>query len=78
MTIEIKTHKVLFSKGKLYLDDKQIAGEGITPDKDIVFTFQVKSEIKEVEKKEELAFSPFLSVNVHDSIKGRDLGPGQR
>jgi len=77
MSIIITTHKLLFSKGKLYLNDKQIAGEGITPEKDVLFTFQVKTEQPEVLSNDS-TFSPVLSVNVHDSIKGRDLGPGQK
>lgn len=69
-----KVHKILFSMGKLYLDGEQIAGEGIEPQKDVVFEFQVNVPPVE-EKKEE--FSPILEINVHDSIKSRSVGPGQ-
>ena len=38
-------HKILFSRGRLYLNDVQIAGTGITPDKGCAFEFATKEEI---------------------------------
>jgi hypothetical protein len=75
--LENGNHKILFSKGKLYLNGIQIAGEGITPDKEVTFDFQVN---KHEEKKREITNqdSSILEVNVHDSVSGKDLGPGQR
>ena len=68
-------HKVLFSRGKLYLDGVQIAGEDNFPRKDVVFDFNIN-------KPQEPVITPkdpsILEINVHDSIKGKDLGPGQR
>lgn len=70
-------HKILFSRGKLYLDGIQIAGEGILPDKEVTFDFQVN--IPEEVKREIPSQDPsILEVNVHDSVSGKDLGPGQR
>jgi hypothetical protein len=71
------SHKILFSKGKLYLDGIQIAGDGITPDKEIVFDFQVNKP-EEIEKKEIISRDPsVLEVNVYDSVIGKAVGPGQ-
>lgn len=71
------THKIFFSKGKLYLDNIQIAGEGITPDKDVTFEFQVNKP-EEIKNREIISHDPsILEVNVHDSVCGLDLGPGQ-
>ena len=78
MNINNGNHKILFSKGKLYLDGVQIAGEGIIPAKDILFEFKIN---KPEESKEEVVISKdpsILEINVHDSIKGVDKGPGQR
>jgi hypothetical protein len=70
-------HKILFSRGKLYLDGIQIAGEGILPDKEVTFDFQVN--IPEEMTREIVSQDPsVLEVNVHDSVSGKDLGPGQR
>lgn len=63
-------HKILFKQGKLFLDGIQIAGEGIIPDKEVVFEFQIN-------KPEEKGDDSILEVSVHDSIKSKDLGPGQ-
>jgi len=72
------SHKILFSKGKLYLDSIQIAGEGITPDKEVTFDFQVNIP-EEIENSKIISHDPsILEVNVHDSVSGKDLGPGQR
>ena len=65
-----KIHNVLFSKGKLFLDDVQIAGEGLLPEKEI--TFQFKTNLIETPAPE------FLEVNVFDKVAGKSVGPGQR
>lgn len=70
-----KKHKILFSKGKLFLDNIQIAGEGITPEKDVLFEFSLKEEIqREVKVKD----PSILEVSVVDAVNSRDVGPGQR
>lgn len=75
MNISNGIHKILFSKGKLYLDGVQIAGAGILPPKDITFEFNVnKPEEKPVPEKD----PSILEINVYDSIRGKDLGPGQK
>lgn len=61
-------HKVLFSKGKLYLDGEQIAGEGIIPEKDILFQFKTNIVNRD---------SSVLEVNVHDKMVMQSVGPGQ-
>lgn len=77
MNITNGIHKILFSKGKLYLDDVQIAGPGIFPPKDICIEFRVN--VPEVENKTEPVKDPsILEVNVHDSVFGKDVPPGQR
>ncbi len=75
MKINNGIHKILFSKGKLYLDGIQIAGEGINPPKDVTFEFHVNNpnEKKVVEEN-----PPTLEINVHDTVAGRDIGPGQK
>ena len=71
-------HKILFSKGRLYLNGVQIAGEGITPEKDVLFEFVVKGEIvrnqMEIPKKD----PSILEVNVVDEVRSKDVGPGQK
>jgi len=71
------SHKILFSRGKLYLDGIQIAGDGIFPDKEVAFEFQVNKP-EEVIKEASFKDPSILEVNVHDSVSGKDLGPGQR
>jgi len=71
------SHKILFSRGKLYLDGVQIAGDGIFPDKEVAFEFQVNKP-EEVIKEASFNDPSILEVNVHDSVSGKDLGPGQR
>ena len=72
-------HKILFSKGRLYFDGTQIAGEGITPDKDVLFEFAVKDEIihKKVETSVKEKDPSVLEVNVVDEVRSKDIGPGQ-
>lgn len=62
-------HKILFSRGKLYLDGIQIAGDGIIPDKDICFELQTSGELPKDPS--------ILEINVHDTVAGKDIGPGQ-
>ena len=69
-------HKVLFSKGKLYLDDVQIAGEGILPDKNVTFEFQINKPNEE--QPVSIKDPSVLEVNVHDAVAARGVGPGQR
>ena len=73
-------HKILFSNGRLYYDGAQIAGIGITPDKDVLFEFAVKDEV--IHKKGETSVKEkdpsILEVNVVDSVNSKDVGPGQR
>ena len=73
-------HKILFSRGRLYLNDVQIAGTGITPDKDVLFEFATKEEIvhKKVETPVKEKDPSILEVNVVDSVNSKDVGPGQR
>lgn len=70
-------HKILFSRGKLYFDGTLIAGEGVTPEKDVLFEFAVKGEIVrnqiEIPKKD----PSILEINVVDEVKSKDVGPGQ-
>ena len=70
-----KTHKVVFSRGKLYLDGVQIGGDDIAPGKDIAFDF--KTNVREVERVKEKDPS-LLEINVHDSVANKDVGPGQK
>lgn len=67
-------HRILFSGGKLYLDGVQIAGEGISPQKDIVFEFNTNL-VPESSPKEDPSV---LEVNVHDTVMGKAVGPGQQ
>ena len=71
-------HKILFSRGKLYFDGTLIAGEGVTPEKDVLFEFAVKGEIVrnqiEIPKKD----PSILEINVVDEVRSKDIGPGQR
>ena len=77
-TLKNGLHKVLFSKGNLYLDDIQIAGEGFSPEKEVTFEFNInKPEEKEVLPIKQKDPS-VLEVNVCDEIAGQDVGPGQR
>jgi len=71
MKIDNGTHRILFSNGKLYLDGVQIAGDGIAPQKDVVFEFEIKRPLEEPRNEE------FLNVNVSDKISSKDIGPGQ-
>ena len=78
MKLQNGVNKILFSCGKLYLNGVQIGGEGILPQKDILFEFQVKpEEVKEEPVKEE-EHPDILEVNVFDSIPAGDYGPGQK
>ena len=71
-------HKILFSRGKLYFDGTLIAGEGVTPEKDVLFEFAVKGEIVR-NQIEILEKDPsVLEINVVDEVKSKDIGPGQR
>ena len=70
-------HRIFFSCGKLYLDGFQIAGEGILPAKEVAFDFQVNRP-EELIKEKTFIDPSILEVNVHDSVSGKDLGPGQR
>lgn len=72
-------HKILFSKGKLYLDGKLIAGEGIIPEKDVTFEFVImpKTEEKKEEEKPPTSDPSVLQINVKDSVNSKDIGPGQ-
>lgn len=73
-----QTHVILFSCGKLYLDGTQIAGEGIEPQKDVRFEFKVNTESNKEEPVSESGESPeILSINVHDQVMGKGVGPGQ-
>jgi hypothetical protein len=73
-----QTHKLLFSKGKLYLDGVQIAGEDILPGKDISFEFKTNVPVQEAVKEEVKEKDPsILEINVHDKVAGRSVGPGQ-
>lgn len=81
MKLSYGTHKILFRNGSLYLDETLIAGEGIFPKKDVCFDFIINPP-KEIEKVEEQLVQgkdpSILEVNVHDSVKFKDLGPGQK
>jgi hypothetical protein len=71
-------HKVLFSKGKLYLDGVQVGGEDIAPNKDITFEFKTNMPTTEVVKDITPIKDPsILEINVHDKVAGRAVGPGQ-
>ncbi len=72
-----QTHKILFSNGKLYLDGVQLAGEGISPPKDVMFEFKVNTE-PEDEPVEQLKNPEFLEINVAEDMNMRDVGPGQK
>ena len=70
-----QSHKVVFSRGKLYLDGAQIGGEDIAPGKDIVFDFKTNPRnVEPVQVKD----PSLLEVNVHDSVVNKDVGPGQK
>lgn len=68
-------NRILFKNGKLFLNDIQIGGEDLFPNKEIRFEFQVN---KPTEKQKQTKDPSILEVNVHDSIKGVDKGPGQK
>ena len=76
----INTHKILFSRGDLFLDGVKIAGNGITPEKDVLFEFAVKDRI--IHKKIEIPViqkdPSILEVCVFDSVNSKDVGPGQK
>lgn len=77
-TLPNGTHKIVFSKGKLFLNDKQIAGEGISSEKEIVFTFVINKPSKKIEELTEIEGNPpFLNISVHDSVVTQAVGPGQ-
>lgn len=68
-------NRILFHNGKLFLNEVQIAGEGIFPQKDVVFEFEVNNP---EEKEVEICKDPsILEVNVHDSVSSKSVGPGQ-
>jgi len=69
-----KVHKIRFCKGKLYLDGIQIAGEGIASEKEVTFEFQTNTIPSIVS---ELKDNSVLEVNVHDTVTGKAVGPGQ-
>ena len=71
------THKILFAKSRLYLDGVQIAGIGITPEKDVLFEFAVKEDIVHKKIETPVKDPAFLEINVVDNIKSKDIGPGQ-
>ena len=77
-----KEHIVKFSKGNLYIDDKQVAGDGIVPAKDVVFKFRTNAVISAEPVVGDAEFTeenpPDLSVNVNDTVAGADIGPGQK
>ena len=78
MKIDNGKHKIRFSEGKLYLDEVQIAGEGITPPKDVVFEFNVdKPKEEAVSPPDPNKDSSILEINVSDKIAQKDIGPGQ-
>lgn len=62
-------HKLVFSNGRLYIDDIQVAGEEMEPE-----TFEIEF-IASRELVEEAP--PLLEINVHDSVTGKSVGPGQ-
>lgn len=74
MNISNGTHKILFSKGNLYLDGIKIAGDDIFPQKDVIFQFNINKP----EETKIIKDTSILEINVFDAIKGKDLGPGQR
>ena len=67
-------HKVLFSKGKLYLDGNQIGGEDVNPDKDITFEFMTAAKVEEPIKQKD---NSVLEISVVDRVAGMSVGPGQ-
>lgn len=80
--LEHGKHKILFSKGNLYLDGVKIAGDGINPPKDVVFEFHVDKPREELPKEpidvEVIEKDPsLLEVNVADTMKMKSIGPGQ-
>lgn len=73
-----QTHRILFTNGKLYLDGIQLAGDGISPAKDIIFEFKVGLEKQEeIPRVEQIEDTSVLKINVHDSVNSKDIGPGQ-
>lgn len=76
MKIDNGSHKILFSRGNLYLDGVQIGGEGILPAKDILFEFNIdnKNIVNEPVEKD----PSILEINVFDAIPAHDIGPGQK
>lgn len=78
MKIQNGQNKILFSCGKLYLNGAQIAGEGIEPQKDVLFDFTVNIPEEKVEiNTDPVKDSSVLEVNVFDAIKSQAVGPGQ-
>lgn len=74
MKIKNGVHEILFKAGNLYLDGVKIAGDGVEPKKEVSFVFTVNDP----EQKETNTEDPsILKINVHDSIKPKDIGPGQ-
>jgi len=79
MKITNGKHRILFSKGKLYLDGIQIAGEGILPEKNVAFEFQVNKPEESPETSQKVEKDPsVLEINVHESMALQSIGPGQR
>ena len=79
MKIQNGKNRILFSGGKLYLNDIQIAGEGIVPSKDVVFEFQVNKPEEPVNIPLVVENHPsVLEVNVHEAMAIQGVGPGQK
>jgi len=72
-----QVHKVLFSKGKLYLDGVQIGGEDVAPGKDIGFEFRTNPPVEPIKEVTAAKDPSVLEINVHDKVAGRSVGPGQ-
>lgn len=71
MNLNNGKHTITFKENKLFLDDIQIAGEGIYPPKNVILEFFInKPELKKEDPS-------ILEVNVNDSINIQALGPGQ-
>ena len=72
------TNRILFSNGKLFLNNIQIAGEGIVPQKDILFEFNINKPENIINISPDPEESPpILEISVFDAIKGKSVGPGQ-
>lgn len=76
--LENNKYRILFSRGRLFLNDVQIAGIGITPEKDVLFEFAVKGEIVRNQVEIPQENPPVLKINVVDSVNSKDIGPGQK